>query len=161
MLLVESEVQLLYAMNEARPFHIREVIAQPDNSLKPQDMPNADERPVRYAFLRFSDQICKEAYETPPDGAGCVVHQLTRHLGIPRAKLEDIIEQSVQDRYSEDVDSNPYWDEFSREIVDWQTDGVTAETIVDVARRLNVPCKILDCDGRTVLDFPGQAHKLD
>ena len=100
---------------------------------------------------RSYHRICKEAYETPPDGATCVVHQLTHHLGIPRAKLEDLIEQSVQERYSEDTPENPYWDEFSREIVDWQTDGVTAESIVDVARRLNVSCKILDCNGSTIL----------
>ena len=46
-LLVESEVQILCAMNGARPFRIREMVAQVDNSFKLQDMPNADERPAR------------------------------------------------------------------------------------------------------------------
>ena len=35
--------------------------------------------------------------------------------------------------------------------MDWQGDGVTGETVVDIAKRLNVSCKLLDCNGQTVL----------
>ena len=81
-LAVDSEVQILYAVNETRPFRIRELVAQPDQSLKLQDLPNNDSEPLRFAFLRFSDQICKEAFETPEEGTTCVVHQVSKHLNI-------------------------------------------------------------------------------
>ena len=77
---------------------IRELVAQEDKSLKLQDLPNKDAEPLKFAFLRFSDQICAEAFETPSDGATCVVHQLSKHLQIPRAKLEDLVEASVAER---------------------------------------------------------------
>ena len=62
MLTVDSEVRILYAVNEARPFRIRELVAQPDKSLKPQELPNYDTEPLRFAFLRFSNQICRETF---------------------------------------------------------------------------------------------------
>ena len=48
---VSSELQILYAVNEARPSRIRELVAQPDRSLKLQELRDNDVEPLRFAFI--------------------------------------------------------------------------------------------------------------
>ena len=104
--------------------------------MRPQDFPNQEAKPLRYCFLRFHGQICKEAYAPLEPGENCAVRQVCAVLGLERKAVKDIVSESVEARYgARKEDTNPYWDDYAQEIPSWRQAGVTEETLLDIAKK--------------------------
>ena len=70
LLLTDSEVWITYRLSDPRPFLIKELERQPDNTLRLIDAPLQSAQPLRYSFLKFPEAICPEAFQ---ETAGCCV----------------------------------------------------------------------------------------
>ena len=63
LLLTDREVWITYRLSDPRPFLIKELERQPDNTLQLIDVPLQSAQPLRYSFLKFPEAICPEAFQ--------------------------------------------------------------------------------------------------
>lgn len=147
-----EDSELAFRWNNQKPFPIKEleILA---SSVNIRDLPAQSAHVLKHAYFRAFHGIAPEAYQ----GAGgqCVAYQISEIEGLPRATVDDLIQQSWEGRYGVKSalpeEQNPYIDDFTLQLSSWESRGVSGQSVIDVARRPHVTCRVYDVSGQTLL----------